>query len=152
VFQALVDSARELGVRFHTGITATVETFYPDQERPGFGGTIAAGRDRFPVRGLDRLRIVNVEMECATLLTMAGVFGLRAGAVCTVYGDSPDGNPVPEDPMPAIRVANEALYRIAQPAPHSSDVPPTEVHRKPTGGPGNPPSGGSAGPPRARRR
>jgi uridine phosphorylase len=114
VFRALVDAATELGVRFHTGITATVGTFYPEQDRPGFAGAVAGVRSRFPVHDFARLRIMNVEMECATLLTMAGVFGLRAGAVCTVYGDSPAGDPIPEDPLPAIRVANEAIRRLAE--------------------------------------
>jgi uridine phosphorylase len=114
VFLALVDAARELGVRYRTGITATVGTFYPEQERPGFGGTVVDVGGRFPYRDFPRLRLTNVEMECATLFTMAGVFGLRAGAVCTVYGESPGGDPVPEDPMPAIRVANEAMRRLSE--------------------------------------
>ncbi|HTT26259.1 MAG TPA: nucleoside phosphorylase [Thermoplasmata archaeon] len=114
VYEALRASAEDLGVRFHTGITATVGTFYPEQDRPGFAGAVAGVRERFPVRDFARLRIVNVEMECATLLTVASVFGLRAGAVCTVYGDSAGGDPVPEDPGPAIRVANEAVRRLAE--------------------------------------
>ena len=114
VCRALQDSAKALGIRFHTGITATVGTFYPEQDRPGFGGAMVGPPGRFSLRELRRLRILNVEMEMATLLTMAGVFGLRAGGVCTVYGDSPSGRPMPADSGPAIRVANEAIFRLAE--------------------------------------
>ena len=121
VYRALIDSAEELGVRYHAGITATVGTFYPEQDRPGFGGErIGSVRKHAPAE-LRRLRIANVEMECATMLTMARVFGLRAGAICTVYGDAPDGDPVPEDPGPALEVANEAMVRLGRsPSPEPS--------------------------------
>jgi uridine phosphorylase len=115
VYRALVEAATELGIPFHTGVTATVGTFYPEQDRPGFGPAVGDLRDRFPYRDFHRLRIVNVEMECATLFAMAGVFGLRAGALCTVYGELESGDPKPEDPGPAIRVANEAARRLAVP-------------------------------------
>jgi uridine phosphorylase len=116
-FRALVEAARTLGLRFHTGITATVGTFYPEQGRAGFGGARTWKPGEPPELLFRRWRIVNVEMECATLFTMASVFGLQAGAVCTVYGDAPDGRPIPEDPLPAIRVANEAIRALASPAP-----------------------------------
>jgi uridine phosphorylase len=115
VFHALVDAAKQLGVRYHTGITATVGTFYPEQGRPGFERTRGGLEDSFPFGEFRRLRITNVEMEMATLLSMGGVFGLQAGGLCTVYGDSPTGEPIHEDAAPAIRVANEALYRLARP-------------------------------------
>ncbi len=116
-FRALVEAARALGVRFHTGITATVGTFYPEQGRAGFGEVQNWKPGEPPEVLFRRWRIVNIEMECATLFTMASVFGLQAGAVCTVYGDTPDGSPIPEDPVPAIRVANEAIHRLATPPP-----------------------------------
>ena len=114
VYRALVESAEESGVRFHTGITATVGTFYPEQDRAGFARPTVDAPDQVRFRDLAGLGIANVEMECAVLFTMAGVFGLRAGAVCTVYGDGPNGDPVPEEPGPAIRVANEAIRRLVR--------------------------------------
>lgn len=117
VFRALEESARDLGVRFHAGVTATVGTFYPEQDRPGFTGSLGGVTNRFPLRELRRLRIANIEMEMATLFTMAGVFGLRSGGICTVFGESVDGSPIPADSAPAIRVANEAIYRLARSEP-----------------------------------
>ena len=114
VLRALEEAARSLGIPYRIGVTATVGTFYPEQDRPGFAGARGGVAHRFPREELRRLRIANVEMEMATLFTMAGVFGLEAGGVCTVYGDSTDGSPTPADSSPAIRVANEAIYRLAR--------------------------------------
>lgn len=112
--RALEEAARTLGIRCHIGVTATVGTFYPEQDRPGFAGARGGVANRFPREELRRLRIANVEMEMATLFTMARVFGVEAGGICTVYGTSTEGRPAPADSAPAIRVANEAIYRLAR--------------------------------------
>ena len=111
VVRALAESAREEGVRFHLGITATVDTFYLEQGRPGWRGYFPPHLGD-PLHELRALGCLNLEMECATLLTIAGVYGLRAGAVCTVFGDLEDGTPVPADVAPSLRVANEAVCRL----------------------------------------
>ncbi len=116
VVLALGAAARDARVRYHLGITATVGTFYPEQHRTGFRAPGPSVDPRTSPGELARLGIANVEMECATLFTIAAVFGLRAGAVCTVYGDAPDGDPVPEDPGPAIAVANAAAVALARAA------------------------------------
>ncbi|MGI0131652.1 MAG: nucleoside phosphorylase [Thermoplasmata archaeon] len=113
VVGALVGAARLAGVRFHVGITATVDSFYLEQGRPGWRGFVPVHRGGDPVEALRALGCMNVEMECATLLTIASLYGLRAGAVCTVFGDDGQGMPVPADVGPSIRVANEALRRLA---------------------------------------
>lgn len=113
VVRALVDAAEEGPSRFRVGLTATVGTFYLDQGRAGFGGYLPEEARRFP-RLLRSLGILNIEMECATLFTLAGLYGLRAGAVCTVFGALADLRPRPRDPAPAIRVANEAVRRLAR--------------------------------------
>jgi uridine phosphorylase len=88
VVLALARAARELagtfGYRYHVGITASTDTFYQGQER-------SQGFDRYVPRHLRgmtaelrSLRVLNYEMESATLLTMAGAFGLRAGCVTGV--------------------------------------------------------------------
>jgi uridine phosphorylase len=81
---ALVNAARELQVNHHVGITASVDTFYEGQER-------RQSVNRPLLRSLQgiteeyrSLNILNYEMECGTLLKMAGVYGFRAGCVCGV--------------------------------------------------------------------
>lgn len=86
VVSALVASAERLGYDYHVGVTLSADTFYPGQGRPGFGGFRAAGSDTL-VDELREANVKNIEMEAAALLTVANVYGLRAGAVCTVFAN-----------------------------------------------------------------
>ena len=112
VFRALVEAAEQLRVPYRTGITATVDTFHRSQGRAGF-------RPLPNLAGLPRpddlaaLGILNIEMETSTLLTIARVYGIRAGAVCAVYPDAPSGDPAPAGEAAAIAVANLAAGRLA---------------------------------------
>jgi uridine phosphorylase len=36
---------------------------------------------------LQAAKVLNFEMECATLFTLASLFGLRSGAVCAVFAN-----------------------------------------------------------------
>lgn len=81
----LVEAARSLGVTWHLGITASVDTFYEGQERTD------SSANPYLLRGLQgiteeyrRLNILNYEMEAGTLFKMAGVYGFAAGCVCGV--------------------------------------------------------------------
>ncbi len=122
VVAALSDAATRARVRFHRGITATVETFYLDQGRRGYRGYRPVWFERTVPR-LRALGILNIEMECATLFTIASVYGLRAGAVCTALGESDRRVPLPEDPGHAIDVANEAA-RLLSAAPRTGTAGP----------------------------
>ncbi len=119
LLRALESAAAASGVRHRVGLTATVGTFYLDQGRSGFGGYLPAEARHMPTL-LRELGVLNIEMECATLFTIAGLYGIEAGAVCTVYGDRVGGRPIPQDPSPAIRVSNEALRQRAAEAPTGS--------------------------------
>jgi uridine phosphorylase len=90
VVSALVAAAERLGYDYHCGVTLSTDSFYAGQARPGFRGFEAAGSDSL----LDDLRgvnVTNVEMEAAAVLTLANVYGLRAGAVCTVFANRATG-------------------------------------------------------------
>lgn len=112
VYRALVEAARSLGTRFRSGITATVDTFHASQGRPGF-------RPLPPAPGAPSLAdlrawgLLNIEMESSVLLTLARLYRLRAGAVCAVYPDGTDGDPMPRGEEASIQVANEAVVRLA---------------------------------------
>lgn len=88
VLLALVRAARELagtfGHRYHVGITASTDTFYQGQERSEGFERYVPRHLRGMTEELRRLRVLNYEMESATLLTMAAAFGLRAGCVTGV--------------------------------------------------------------------
>ncbi|MFB6101223.1 MAG: nucleoside phosphorylase [Haloplanus sp.] len=90
VVSALVAAAERLGYDYHCGVTMSTDSFYAGQARPGFEGFEAAGSASL----LDDLRdvnVTNVEMEASAILTLASIYGLRAGAVCTVFANRTSG-------------------------------------------------------------
>lgn len=90
VVSALVAAAERLDYDYHCGVTMSTDSFYAGQARAGFEGFEAAGSDTL----LDDLRaanVKNVEMEASAILTLANVYGLRAGAVCTVFANRSTG-------------------------------------------------------------
>ncbi len=109
VVLALVEAAEQLGVEYHVGITASTDSFYTGQARPGFGGYEQSWmRELIP--DLRAARVLNFEMEAAAIFTLAGVYGARAGAVCAVVANRATGE-FEEDAgvEDAIRTANEAV-------------------------------------------
>lgn len=80
VTQALIDAARaHPGVRFGVGVILTKAAFYPGA-LDGSSGV------------WERVPIVGVEMELASLLAVAALRGARAGGIFTV-----DGNPADDE-------------------------------------------------------
>jgi len=113
VVGALVTAAERLGYDYHLGITASTDSFYAGQGRPGFEGFEAAGSDRL-VEDLREANVLNVEMEAAAILTLANVYGLRAGAVCTVYANRVTGEFRTEGERKAAKTASEAVAVLAE--------------------------------------
>jgi len=113
VVAALVAAAEDLGHDYHLGVTASTDSFYAGQSRAGFEGFRAAGADD----RLDELQAAGVlgfEMEASAILTLAGLYGLRAGAVCTVYADRTTGEFRTADDQRAARVASRAVSLLAE--------------------------------------
>ncbi|CAM3646407.1 uridine phosphorylase [Parendozoicomonas haliclonae] len=81
---AMVEAAKAKGVTYHTGITASSDTFYPGQERyDTFSGYVI--RDyQGAMKEWQRLGVLNYEMESATLLTMCASLGLKSACVAGV--------------------------------------------------------------------
>jgi uridine phosphorylase len=91
---ALVEAAEGLGLRYHTGITATAPGFYGAQGRP-----IPQLPIRYPdfADEMTRQGILNFEMEASAVLVLAGLGGCRAGVVCAVYANRRTGEFVEGD-------------------------------------------------------
>lgn len=86
VVLALIGAAEQLGHPYHVGVTASTDSFYAGQGRPGYHGFEAAGaNDRLDE--LQSVGVLNFEMEASAILTLSAIYGLRAGAVCTVYAN-----------------------------------------------------------------
>jgi uridine phosphorylase len=86
VVAALVAAAERLGYDYHTGLTMSADSFYAGQGRPGFEGYVAPDSQAL-VEELQNANVKNIEMEASAILTLANVYGLRAGAVCSVYAN-----------------------------------------------------------------
>jgi len=116
--RALVDAAAELDRRYHVGITVSSATFYPGEERSdSFGGHVLR-RLQGATEEWRRLRVLNYEMEAATLLTMCSAMGLRGGCVTGVVnlvgaGAIGDAS-LARGESSAIQVAVAALRRLVK--------------------------------------
>jgi uridine phosphorylase len=86
IVMALIEACETLGYRYHVGITASTDSFYTGQGRPGFRGYKQDWVDTI-LPNLRQARVLNFEMEASTIFTMSSLFGLRAGAICTVFAN-----------------------------------------------------------------
>ncbi|MBW7909177.1 MAG: nucleoside phosphorylase [Kiritimatiellae bacterium] len=126
VVSALVEAASESGERFHTGLTVSVDGFYSRNKVYGpnrsilpmsFNGYEQSGMNDV-CADWKRARVLNVEMESATLFTMANLFGLRAGTICTVSDRTPWSEPgqdalsLDRNIRGAIKVAIQAVLKL----------------------------------------
>ena len=86
VLHALVESAKALDTRYHVGITASSDTFYPGQERyDSFSGyRYIIKRLQGSLKEWQQLNVLNYEMESSTLFTIASTLNLRAGCITEV--------------------------------------------------------------------
>lgn len=108
VLLALIEAAESLNIQnYHVGITATTADFYAGQNRPIKSQSNLETENLLPT--LQKAGVLNVEMETATLYTLASLYGLRAGAVCAVYNSHATNEFKPgAGEENAIRIANEA--------------------------------------------
>jgi uridine phosphorylase len=111
---SLIEAAESLGVQnYHVGVTATTADFYAGQSRAAVKGYL--GQNEGLLSALQKARVLNFEMETATLYTLAGLFGLRAASVCAVFGNRCTNEfRTGEGEETAIRIANEVVKILAQ--------------------------------------
>lgn len=113
VVAALAAAAEELGYDYHLGLTASTDSFYAGQSREGFGGF--RGRDsEAKIEELKDANVLNFEMEASAILTLANIYGLRAGAVCTVYADRTTGEFEVTGEQRAAKTASKAVSLLAE--------------------------------------
>jgi uridine phosphorylase len=113
VVAALVAAAERLDYDYHVGLTCSTDSFYAGQGRPGFEGFEAHGSQGL-VEELRAANVLNFEMEASAILTLANVYGLRAGAVCTVYANRVTGEFRTEGERRAAKTASLATHLLAR--------------------------------------
>ncbi len=113
VLLALIEAADSMGYRYHVGITATTDSFYTGQGRPGYGGYLQSWHAHL-LDDLRAARVLNFEMESSAIFTLASIFGLRAGAVHAVFAQRNRNEFDVRGEEEAIRVANEAVRILSE--------------------------------------
>lgn len=110
---ALVETASQLGIECHLGITASVDTFYEGQERTESSANIALQPWLQGITATYRqLNILNYEMEAGTLLKMAGVYGFAAACICAVVAQRTEAETiVMEDKDTTVKKAIEVAVQ-----------------------------------------
>ena len=81
---ALAEAVQQLGVEYHLGVTASVDTFYEGQERSESANPHLMRWLRGITDEYRHLNVLNYEMESGTLFKMGGVYGFAAACVCGV--------------------------------------------------------------------
>ena len=88
---ALIDSAKRLKAKYDVGVCLSVDGFYSENKVLVDGKISPMSQSGYmPSFMVDRLAdakkmgVKNMEMENGTILTLCSLFGLRAGAICTV--------------------------------------------------------------------
>ena len=109
VVLALIEAAESLGVKYHVGISASTDSFYTGQGRPGYKGYMLSWMKNI-IPDLQRANVLNFEMESSTIFTLANIYGARAGSVCAAVANRvTDEFVVDAGVEDAIKVANEAV-------------------------------------------
>lgn len=107
---ALVEAAEKLGYPYHVGVGYTAASFFCGQGRDGYRGYRQTFMDDIQ-KDMSTAGVLNFEMEAATVLTISGVYGKRAGAIFTVVANRVSNafEYTPDMVDRNIEVANEAM-------------------------------------------
>ncbi len=111
VTTSLIQAAETLDIPYHVGITASSDSFYLGQGRPGFKNYKQVFTDTI-LPMLQRTNVLNFEMEASCLFTLASVFGLQAGCICAVYANRVTGEFEKRGEEEASKVASEAVVLL----------------------------------------
>ncbi len=123
---ALLSSARARGAPHRAGITWSLDAFYirnavltPDGGMASMSvGGYWTHEHRQRIEDLRAARVLNCEMEGGVLLTLAGLFGVRAGCICVVSDRTPWAGPAEIDlnrnMAQCIEVATDAMLAVAR--------------------------------------
>lgn len=121
----LAAGERHAAGHVHAGISWSLDAFYARNavvDASGAMGSMSVG-GYWPshletrIRDMQAAGVKNCEMESGVLLTLAGLFGVRAGCICVVSDRTPWPGPAAIDldrnMATCIDVANEAMLSLA---------------------------------------
>ncbi|MBI2974017.1 MAG: nucleoside phosphorylase [Deltaproteobacteria bacterium] len=101
VILSLMTAAGKLNLKYHLGITATASGFYGAQGRktPFF-----TPKNTDILNELERMKILNMEMESSALFTMSSLAGFRSGTVCVVIAERTANKFIDKDTLARVEV------------------------------------------------
>lgn len=117
IINSLINGAIKSHTRYHVGITASSDTFYPGQERNGSFSKYVIRDLKGTMQEWKKLNVLNYEMESSTLLTLCSVMGLKGGCITGVIGNRTYEENIIEDSLKlgennAIKAAVSSLEYI----------------------------------------
>lgn len=110
---AMIEACQELGYRYHVGVTASTDSWYLGQGRPGWNDYAPSfSRDLLP--DLQAAGVLNFEMEASALLTLANLYKLRAGAIFAVIANRLNDTFQVAGVEKAVAATNRAAVLLAE--------------------------------------
>ena len=113
VVLALLEAAEKLGKKYGVGYTASTDSFYVGQGRPGAGGYLAPDAEKL-VERLRTQHVITMEMEASTIFSLAGIYGFRSGCVLAVYANRVTNKFEVKGEEDACEVAVEAVRILSK--------------------------------------
>ncbi len=111
---ALITAAELNNVKYHVGLTASSDSFYVGQERPGYNDYLPPFQKGL-VDFLKKVRVLNFEMEAATIFTLSNIYGLRAGSVCAAIANRETEEFIVDAGVEdAVKIANDAVKILSE--------------------------------------
>lgn len=107
IVAALIEGAKKAGVRFHAGISASTDAFYPGEERKDSFQRHILRRLRGLTDELRGLNVLNYEMESSAVLTLTAAMGLKGGCITGVVNRGSTGRITKE----SLKKGEEAVIK-----------------------------------------
>ncbi len=109
ILNALIEGAKKIKARYHVGVTASSDTFYPGEERyDSFSGYVLK-RFQGSTKEWQKLHVLNYEMESSTALTLTASMGLKGGCITGVVNRVGTGNITRE----SLKAGEENVIKVA---------------------------------------
>ena len=113
VVLALIEACEVLGFTYHLGVAASSSSFYLGQGRPGYKDYKISKTDKI-VPDLQKMGVMNLEMEASHIFTLGQIYGARTGAICAVYASRVTNDFGTKGEKEAITAANYAVKVLAE--------------------------------------
>ena len=84
VVRCLEDACSRLGLKCWKGISASIGSFFAGQGRPAVGRVF---HEKDLIEKYENLRILNMEMESETIMTLGSLFDVLTGCICAVHAN-----------------------------------------------------------------